>query len=36
VDEKLELELIEDDAGGANEAILGEHEGEDGVEGMAY
>ncbi len=27
--------LVEDDADGANEGILGENEGEDGVEGVA-
>jgi hypothetical protein len=34
-DEELEAMLVEDDADGANEGILGENEGEDGVEGVA-
>ncbi len=33
-DEELEAMLVEDDEDGANEGILGENEGEDGVEGV--
>ena len=34
-DEELKAMLVEDDADGVNEEALGEHEGEDGVEGTA-
>ena len=34
-DEELVAMLVEDDADGADEGILGEHKGEDGVEGVA-